>query len=261
MKKMLRIFLQILYHDIYIYRRQLGLYGTNYIFLYPINYLISIGYMQVKVYFGYNTLLSTELIVGNILILLLGLTFDLAFMLLYDLEDNNHTSYQLLCISPTLFLCEKILFITVFTFLLLVPFYPIFKLFLGAQFYTEHTSWSTVFVLLLLSSLCAATYHLFAACWMKNTKQIINFWIRVNAPIELIGGFWTPLYTLSSFSKILGIISLANPFLYVTEGLRYAFLGGDSYVSSLICGSMLLFFSVLFSSGAVYAFKKKMDHI
>lgn len=258
----MRIFFEFIKHDIYVYSKRFKMYGINYILLLPINYLISMGYLQVQSYFGsQNHLIATELFAGNMLFLLMGLSFQLTFPLLYDIESNNHTSYQLLLLSPRWLIIEKIVFTSCFSFVLLSPFYPICKLFLRNNFDTTHTSWIQVFLILFLAVVCATTYHLLAACVMKHSNQIGNFWVRVNSPLEFLGGFWTPLYIIQSFSVILGYIALLNPFIYITEGLRQAFLGTDSYLSLYTCIIVLSLYSLIFTCSTFYFFKKKTDCI
>lgn len=245
--------------DLYVYIKRLRVYGVNYALINPINTVVAVGYLQTTSYFSTNYHSATELFAGNILLVITSLTFEFAFALLYDLEGNNHTSYQLLLLSPRLLLLEKIIFASFFSFILLTPFFPLCKLLLQHSFNTMNTIWIQVYLILFAAVLCGSAYHLFVACIIKSSRSITNFWIRINAPLELLGGFWAPLHILGSFSSILGILSFGNPFMYMTEGFRQAIIGGNNYLSLPLCLSVLFSFSILFTYGSIYAFKRKTD--
>ena len=70
-----------------------------------------------------------------------------------------------------------------------------------------------------------------------------------------------PLGALKSFSPFLGRLMLLNPFVYITEGLRYALLGDPQFLPVWQCAPMLAGFTVLFTCGTWHFFKKKIDHI
>ena len=255
------ILVQFIRRDMAVYRRRLATHVTNKILIYPALYTISFAYLQTRSYFGDDTLVRTIMFSGNILLLVLTITFPLTITLLYDIEGNRYIDYQITLLSPKLILIEQIIFNTMFGFLLLLPFYPICKFIIGNQFDTTNTSWPQVILIIFAASLCCTTYHTLAACIMKNTRQIGNFWIRYNAPLSMFGGTWAPWLTIYAFSPLIGSLALLNPFTYVTEGIRSAIVGTPQFISVPTCFTILITCSILFTLACFHFFEKRMDCI
>ncbi|MCL5875675.1 MAG: ABC transporter permease [Candidatus Dependentiae bacterium] len=257
-----RIFFEFLRRDFYVYFKRINTYAINFIILYPLTYIISFAYIQAKSYFGAeNTTQATIFFAGNVILLIMNLAFEFTILLLFDLENERTIDYRITLLNPRLILLEHIVFTTLFSFLLLAPFFPITVLILRSHFDSMHISWPLLFVILFLSCLCSAAYHMFIACSLKNSKQIVHFWMRCNLPLITFGGFLTPWYIMNQYSSVIGKVSLLNPFLYATEGIRQAIIGGDMFFPITYCVLVLIIFSCIFSFLACYLFKEKMDHI
>ncbi len=258
----LRIFFEFLRRDFYVYFKRINTYAINFIILYPLTYIISFAYIQAKAYFGAeNVTQATIFFAGNVILLIMSLAFECTILLLFDLENERTIDYRITLINPRLILFEQILFTTLFSFLLLAPFFPLTTFILRTQFDSAHTSWPLLFIMLFLTCLCCAAYHMFIACALKSSKQIVHFWMRCNLPLITFGGFLTPWYIMNQYSSIIGKMSLLNPFLYATEGIRQAIVGGTMFFSIACCTLVLIIFSCIFSFLACHLFKKKVDHI
>jgi len=260
MNTSLRIFLQFLYRDFYIYRKQVWPLLINVCFIYPFIYAVGWGYLRPAVLLGNNISTGSSMYVGNILLILIIISLRLGLNLLFDLDGIRYVEYQVSLLDPKLVLLERIVFNSLFTFMLAAPFFPISKLILQEYLPTDTTSWAAVYGMLYLSSLLCATYQTLIACTLRP-KSFGNLWARVNNPLLAFGGFWVPKYVITQFSSVLGIIILANPMLYVTEGLRQAFIGGPQFMPLSICAAALIVFSCLFTVLAWHFFKKRIDHI
>ncbi len=258
----IRIFFAFLKRDFYVYFKRIHTYTINFVILYPLTYIISFAYIQAKVYFGTeNVTQATIFFAGNVILLIMSLAFEFTITLLFDLENEHTTDYRITILDPWLVLVEHVTFTTLFSFILLLPFFPITVLCLQNNFDSSHISWPLLFLMLFLSCLCGAAYHILVACALKNSKQIVHFWMRCNLPLITLGGFWTPWYIMNQYSHTLGILSLFNPLLYATEGIRQAIIGGNMFLSASICAIVLIIFSFVFTGVALYLFKKKVDHI
>ncbi|MEX0849004.1 MAG: ABC transporter permease [Candidatus Dependentiae bacterium] len=260
----LQIFLAFLWRDFYVYSKRISFYLINYTVLYPLNYIITFGYLVPKtIMHGADNadVFMITLLSGNVLLIILNITFNLTSTLLYDRETTHYIDFQITRLGPSLILLEHIIFNTLFAFVFLSPFFFICKIILGESFDTNQTSWAYVILITFLSCLCIASYTLCAICIMKSTRQISSLWIRVNIPLFVLGGFWVPWFTIFQVSNIAGYIVLLNPFIYVTEGLRRAITGSELYFSIPTCVIGLLGFSFLFYITAYYSFNKKMDPV
>lgn len=256
------LFLRFMQRDAYLYRHRIVQYMTNYAIIYPLLYAFSFGYLQSQIYFqSNNAQLGTVLFCGNFLVVAIVLTFKLSIDLLFDLEGDRAINYQIIILRPQLIIIQRILFTSLFSFVVLLPYFPVAKLFLAHLLITQHASWFKLAIILYLSCLMGAAYNHLAACSLTNSNVIGTFWRRCNMPLFLMGGFWIPWIIMNKVSPILGAITLLNPFLYVTEGIRQTILASPDFLSFGQCVAALIAFSIIFTVLACYFFKKKMDHI
>ena len=98
-------------------------------------------------------------------------------------------------------------------------------------------------------------------CFIKRSFNVRYFWIRINWPLVVLGGFWVPWALLNSRFKLYSWLALLDPYTYITEGLRSALVGNDPFIAYPICILALIFFSGVFNILALYFFKRKLDHI
>lgn len=258
----LKIFGYFLYRDFYVNMFKSRDFWINSIILYPLVAIISFGYLLPRTFFtGITPLFVTIIFAGNSIIHILSQSEDYNIGLLEDIEHDRYVDYQITILSPRLVIFERILFSSLFTFLLLLPYYPIGKLLLQSTIDTSNTNWFMIFIMLYLGLFCFCAYHAMAACVMKGSYQIMQLWARFNIPMIMLGGLWVPWYTMKAFSPTVAYILLINPAIYITEGFRQAFVGGDQFLPYWICISALAAYSLIFTLCAFYFFKKKLDHI
>jgi len=246
--------------DALLLRPMLVRYIINNVLILPLLVIFNDGYIMQMVLFGTNAQLNTMRFVGSLLLPLLVLTFTLATTLLYDFEYNRFVDYQIIVLDPAWVVLERIVFNALFTFIMMVPFYPLCKILLGAKFVTTQTSWLLLLAILLLASLMASAYHIAAMCILPSSSMFIRLWARVNAPLFLLGGFVAPWAVVYEICPAVAYALLLNPFMYVSEGIRQAIIGGTMFFSAWVCMSALILFYALFYGAALWFFKKRMDH-
>lgn len=250
----------LMHRECKVYQNRIQKYGINYVIIYPILYVICFGYLASQVLFR-NNYGSMFLYIGNLSLLLLSATFSFAVPLLLDIEGDRFIDYQCTLLPSHIIIAIRIVFSALFTFVLACPFFPIAKLLLPSQFIAPQLSWLNVLIMIFLGSLCLSSYSTFAITMIKHRKQTVNFWIRVNFPLLVLGGFWIPYILMKDNFPFLSLVALANPFLYITEGLRNATIGGSQYFSVLLCAVMLLLFSLIFTVLSCNRLKKRMDYL
>lgn len=262
MKDSMIVFFQMFRRDLYAMRSQLARFAFNAFVLTPGIYIFSYAYVQANIYFNATSMATgSSILVGIPLLLFLIWAYNFTVPLLFDIEGDAFINYQITVLNPRLVLFERILFATIMVFLFSVPFYPVGKLVLGDFFNTTNASWFYIYLILFLGSFLICSYYLFIICLLFSSRLILRLWTRCNDPLLLFGGYWIPWNVMNTFSPILGFVTLFNPFLYMTEGLRQAFFHDAKYFSLSTCLSALIGFSLFFSVGAMYLFKKRMDHI
>lgn len=260
----LRVFFAFLQRDIYVFTKRLSFYATNFLLLYPVNFIITFGYLAPKTLMHNPEsahLLMITLLSGNVLLIILNMVGNFTNPMLYDFTTTRYIDFQITHLPAKLILLKTIVFNTIFSFLFLSPFFVICKLVLRDNFHIPQVSWPAVLLMTFLSCLCLSSYMLFATCYMQGPRSIGSFWIRVNIPLFVLGGFWVPWFTMFQVSPALGYVTLANPFIYVTEGLRRALTGSEQFFSIATCSIALIIFAVVFYIGACYYFDKKMDPV
>jgi len=262
MKSSLRTFFYFLWRDSYVQSKHGGYLLINYILLYPIIQGVSFLYLQPSILFNEpNPILNTTMFIGNILLLIMILTYKLAIPLLFDLDQDRFIDYQIITLRPHLVLLERILFASIFTWLLLSPIFPIVSFYFPSYFDTSATSWWRVQFILYCGSLFCAAYHTFMACALQSPRDIRRLWIRYNQVLFILGGFFIPWHIISQTSPMLGYITRFNPMMYITEGLRQAFLNDARFFPYWQCVAVLLVASCIMIIFAWRTFKKRVDHI
>lgn len=259
----LSLFFRFMQRDFYLYKNRIVQYIVNYAIIYPVIHAFAFGYLQSNIYFGQQLQeMGTILFTGNFLIVIVILTYKLSIELLFDLEGDRYIDYQITLFSPRLLLIERILFSTLFSCVILLPYFPVAKLLLGSLFYTQHANWLQLAAIVFASCLMCSSYNHLVACALPDSNKIGFFWRRVNTPlVTILGGFWIPWFAIKKFSTMLGYMTLANPFIYVTEGIRQSILQSQNFLPFFASLSMLLFFSVVLAGCTLYVFKRRMDHI
>jgi len=262
MTMQLRVFFEFIRRDWALYTRTSGQHLINYILVYPVIFALANGYIFPKVSFGVTAArMASIFYVGSILVVVFVAAFHFNLKLIFDMENDRYVDYQLLLLPPRLIVLENLLFTALITWLSSLLFFPISKLLLRDYFLIPNVSWLNVFLFLLISSLFCSSYHLFAFYFLKSSEHIPKFWLRLNNPMLLLGGFFVPRETIMKFSPILGQLVSLNPILYITEGLRSIMIGGKEFLSYQYCSLVLLSFSLLFYLLALYYFKQRTDHI
>lgn len=262
MTKQYLIFLQFLKRDFYTFRHRITKYLINYALLYPAMYSFMFCYLMPNIMYGPgHESQGTILFIGHVLISIFVLGFSLAISLLFDLENQRFINYQITLLNPRLVLLERVVFASLFAFIICIPFYPMAKLFMGDAFVTTNTSWLSMYLMLYLSGLCCAAYGNLVSCYIKSSRQLRPFWVRVNFPLMTFGGVFIPWFVVKQFSPLFAYVLLLNPLLYISEGLRSTITGQPEFFNPLLCACMLLIYTTLFMLASWHYFKKRTDHI
>ena len=263
MNSSLKIFLQFFYRDWYVYFKRIRYYIINYCLIYPLVYSISFIYLTPQTFsLGDQTeTVVVSLLSGNIMLVMLNITWIIISGLLYDFEYNRYIDFQIMRLQPAWVILEYISFASLFGFLFIVPFFPMSKLIVRNMLDTSHASWPQVVAVVFAGAWCCAAYTMLAVCAMKNVRQISTFWIRFSLPLFMLGGFWVPWSVTYKASPLLGNIMRLNPFMYFTEGIRRAITGSADFFSVPTCIAMLLGYAVIFYAASLYFFNKKVDPV
>ncbi|HXW86148.1 MAG TPA: hypothetical protein VEK38_02275 [Candidatus Bathyarchaeia archaeon] len=254
------IFVQFLRRDMRVYAAKISENLINYALIIPLLNGISFAYLQSHIYFGTNSAQGLAVFCGTILGPFLALIFKVAFDILFDLEGNRFIDYQLVILNPRLILLQRILFITLYSFCMMLPFFPMVYIALGSYVDMSSSSWFLLAPVIFCASFCITGYTMLFAVILRR-YQIRMFWTRVNHILMIFGGMFIPYHTIAQFSPLLGMIVRANPLIYASEGIRAAIVGGPLFMSIATCCIMLILFGTIFTLLTFYFFKKRVDHL
>jgi hypothetical protein len=256
-------FLQLLRRDIYVAFKQFSILGINYGFIYPFMYALCFLYVEPRVLFEQHMTLQNGSItfIGQISLFALILSFHATINVLFDLVGDRFIDYQCTLLNARAVLIERLVFAALFSFFLLLPFFPVAKMLFPDAFLIPHASWLSLSWILLLTAFMTSAYHLMAACLMRGPHQISRLWIRCNEIMLTIGGLLVPWHVIYETSHVLGYLALLNPLVYVSEGARQALLTGPEFFPLWISSTVMIIVTIVCTIVACRVFKKRIDHI
>lgn len=258
----IRIISHLLRRDFIANGERFKSYMINYWLIYPALYTFLYRYLQATVLFPEDAQYwGAILYIGSMLLVILVVTYRIVVDILFDLEGDKFVNYQITLLSPTVLLCERIFFAALFAIIMVFPFYPFSCLLSGNINALYDVSWIASMGVIILSCLMVAAYQQMAVLLLNDSQNVSFLWARINNPLLAFGGLQMPLYIMRGFDQKLGLLAQCNPFMYVTEGLRQAMVGGKQFLSVEWCIIVLSIFSIAFISFAAILFKKRIDHI
>lgn len=139
--------------------------------------------------------------------------------------------------------------------------FPVGKLMTLTRWSWELMSVWRVIIMLITANLFFGFFALWLSSVVKGMMSLNSLWLRYIAPMWMFGGYvysWQQAY---SMSHVVGYISLANPMLYVMEGVRAAALGNANYLPFWVCVTVLWGFIFACGSQAIKKMKVKLDCI
>jgi len=259
----LSVFWQLLRRDIYVALKHINVLGVNFGLIYPFMYAFCFLYVEPRVLFEQTTTLQNGSItfIGQLSLVALILSFHATIPMLFDLIGDRFIDYQCTLINARIVLIERLAFATLFAFCFMMPFFPVAKMLFPDAFLIPHASWLSLAWIVLLSALMTSSLNLMATCLMRGPHQISRLWVRCFEVMLTLGGLLVPWNVIYKTSPILGYIALLNPLVYVSEGARQALLTGPAFFPLWICSAVMIGVTILCTTVACNAFKKRMDHI
>lgn len=255
-------FLQLLRRDAYVTFKRAHVFGINLGIIYPLMYSLCFLYIEPRVMFAENIAHNGSItFIGQILMFAFITSFGATITLLFDLTGDRLIDYQRTFIDARLLIIERLVFAGFFSFILLMPFFPVAKLLFPQAFIIPNASWLSLAWIILLISFMTSAYHLMAACIMQGPHQIGRLWIRYNEALLIFGGIIVPWYIIYRTSPILGYIALLNPMMYATEGARQALLRSPDFFPLWVSSIVMIIVTIICTIVACSVFKKRMDHI
>ncbi|MGE0010549.1 MAG: hypothetical protein AB7F19_01130 [Candidatus Babeliales bacterium] len=253
-----RIFGQLLYRDIYAFRKQIKSFAINYMLVAPLVYSINYGYLMPNSgMINPTPEAGTIFFLGSLLQVLISPSLGLAFGVFFDTQHTKLLQYQMTFAPLSLIILERIFFFSIVTFVFIGPYYVIAKWLLGSYLATAHAQWWLIMLVMYLGMLFFSAFSLFFIFYIEGVHQVGNLFDRFIFPMLQLGGLRMPFSVFLEYSLVLGILVAFNPMMHLTEALRKAMLGGDTFMPYYVSITGILFASALFAFLAIrYAYKR-----
>ncbi len=104
-------------------------------------------------------------------------------------------------------------------------------------------------------------FAIFTVSLVKSMDRIGSVWTRILYPLWFLGGSTFSWHVTSVFSPTIGLISLANPILYIMEGVHAATLNPADYLNFWLCLLMTLLFTIFFGYVGIKRLKRQLDWV
>lgn len=182
--------------------------------------------------------------------------------MIVDIEGNRTITFTLSMPIPSwaVFL-QLVLKWALTTFLLCAPLFLVGKLLLWHRF--DMTQINLIQVLFMFPTVCL--FFGFFSLWLTGVIQKIDslssLFLRVVNPLFMFGGYFFTWESSFELSPILGYILLANPMIYVMEGMRAAALGQMGYLPFWTSFFVLWGFNLILGTHAIFRLRKRLDCI
>lgn len=257
-----RIFLMFFLRDWQVYKKRFWGYLIDYALIETSINIFSFGYLLPNANSStVSSYESTLMFLGGIMWTIFPLTYSVMIDLWFDFEGNKFLAYQLMFAPAWIVLVQRVLFLTVYCYTMVLLYIPLAKLILGNLLLLNNASWLSIYGMLFVSVLLGVLFNLFNACYFADTDKIANMWLRIFNPLMNLGGAVVPLAFMRAYSPWLGTFVLLNPLLYVTEGFKYSVLGDSMFIAACWCVLVLLLFSGAFLCGSLFFLRRKIDHV
>lgn len=179
-----------------------------------------------------------------------------------DIENKKRFFYDLSIPLPSIyFFIAKVIFYIIRFSILTILMMIILKLMLYNVISFQTISISKFITITLITNLFYGSWIIFISSVIKKSRNLSNLFGRIQFPLWFMGGFQFSWITLYNTNKILGIIDLLNPILYINEGFKDAILGIRGIASFYSLVIIISLFSFLLFFIGFKRLQKQLDFI
>lgn len=180
-----------------------------------------------------------------------------ALPLSVELSGTHEIEDRLMAPLPVSWVAfEKIFFSVLQSFIAAAAVFPMVYFIPATPVYVHVASWWLLIVVIVLSGFAAGALGLALGTLVKP-QQIGMIFAVVVTPLVFLGCIYYP-WALLAPVRWLQIVSLANPLVYVSEGLRQALTPTVPHMPAWAFLTALLVSAVVFTAWGVQGFKKRV---
>lgn len=254
---MSQVFYQLLKRDLLIFMRDYWNKFFDMVIIFAVNVII-FGYFMTGegLSANYGPFLLIAAIGSFGLIEIVGKVA----LFLSDIEGERAISQLLIMpIRSELVFIYMAVFWAISSMVLAVLLFPVGKLLLWARFDLAAISYVRLIPMFVTSSLFFGSFALWLSSVIPGMSSLNTLWLRYVVPLWMFGTYFFSWETAYQLSPIIGAVLLANPIVYVIEGMRAAALGQAGYLPYWI--SLLALWGFIFActTHAIKRLKKRLD--
>jgi hypothetical protein len=179
-----------------------------------------------------------------------------------DIDNDRTISYYLtLPARPATVLLAMVTSYAIVGLFLTILILPLGKLLFYNSFSFAQVSWIKFAITAVLANIFFGIFMIVVIARVGTISRMRNIWTRFIWPLWMLGCYqfsWAALYAASAQ---LAYLTLCNPVLYVTEGMRGALLGNPDCLPWELCVGALCFFIVLGWRYAYCKMKQLLDFV
>lgn len=252
-----KIFFSLLRRDLYIFRKQFFGKFLDAIFLVCTNIVIFAYFVPEM---GMSTSYGPFLLIGAIASYGFFDIIGKVTNMISDINGERMISYNL-----TLPLKSKAIFIYIAIYwalnsaLVSLMLFPIGKIILFTRFDLSKISFPSLLLIYPTVQLFFGFFSLWLVAIIKQLSAVSRVWIRVINPIFMFGSFFYSWKASYELSPIVAYLSLANPMVYVMEGMRAACLGQAEYLPLSACIFALWLFIFICGIDSIRRLSRRLD--
>ena len=256
-----RAVLQMLRRDSVAYVKRFRYQIVNAIVIYPVTFTTTGVVIQSNTFFDAgNVLYATNLFAAAVALPLFVLCVSVMSELLFDLDKNRFINYQMTILPAPMLLAQRLIVGTLLCFFCISFFYPISSLIAYPYIDMSQISWLYIYTILFFGSFCFCSYGLLAATYF-TPRSLRVFWVRINRPLMILGGFWVPSVLFVQWWEPMKYLLIINPLYYFSEGTRRGILNLADCMPYSLSVAGLLILGILFFVGALIQFKRRVDYV
>jgi hypothetical protein len=144
---------------------------------------------------------------------------------------------------------------------LTIAMIPLGKLILFSSLSLATVAWGKLLTIIILGNLFYGMLAIAIAGHVGEVSKIGNVWSRFIFPLWFFGGFQFNWQAMNKASALCSYAILANPMLYVMEGLKIAVLGQEGHLPWIACLGALTAMTIICWLLAYNRMKKRLDFV
>ncbi len=145
------------------------------------------------------------------------------------------------------------------TALITALLFPIGKILLFKEFNLDNASYWRLLLMFITINLFYGYFGLWVASLIDKMSGLEKLWARIIGPMWMLGAYFYSWGTAYKLSPLIGILNLANPMVYLMEGMRAAVLGQEGYLPFWLCMAATWLMILCFLPHAISRLKKRLD--